>query len=581
MATITLPVGPYFPEGAAVGAHERNQWGANIVAGAPRGDAADTGVVLDGELEFTGLEENIPYVAFATVGGTLRHVGFLITADPDSSGGGGGGGSSQATSSLVFPRLEVFGHSYAAGEAGGFGDLEGPGMGLAGLLANAIGADLENHAVGGSHASLAENQPGGYARVLQRLKGMVPAQRPYEVSTNGAVLLVYGINDLISLEENSLPFINSMRVMISRILSAAVFEDSHASWDFSGGSEETPARLQHSGDTVWEIVDNGDTATWTAPDDMTPGSTVAFGFTIDSGDAGQAAFAVNGVPAGTLNLDSNGQTNVPPHSSPHLKRLVGLDAEDEVQITFSAITNKVQVDYAQIESPVEVAPLPIVMDIPSLPGGDDLPSLWNLSLRQMINEFPDGAVAYVRADDALAAEDGLFSIDNLHLNSHGNAVAIGAVLEALADADLNPTRMAAIAAGSSQKWTSPTFGSGFGSKLGFGFVNTNPVGCRKVGGRVELRGLMYRETDPWEPNLSPIFLPPSFRPNGGGFPANKPRGPFIVATSTGSAKILIYPQNGQVQYLGPVSGANPAAGGSAVDGGAWVGLDGVSFDAAP
>jgi hypothetical protein len=99
MADVTLEVSDRFPVGTSVKAYLAR--GA-LLGNAPSGAVLATEVVAsDGTLEFTGLDAEQEFVAYALVAASHRYVHFTTFGTPAVGGGGGGGGGGGSTPQKV------------------------------------------------------------------------------------------------------------------------------------------------------------------------------------------------------------------------------------------------------------------------------------------------------------------------------------------------------------------------------------------------------------------------------------------------------------------------------------------------
>lgn len=81
MADFTLPVAAKFPEGTTVSLYLREDQAAG--SNSPLGSAIDSDVVTNGSVTFTGLTEDVAYVAFGQVDGAWKRKGFKVNEIPD------------------------------------------------------------------------------------------------------------------------------------------------------------------------------------------------------------------------------------------------------------------------------------------------------------------------------------------------------------------------------------------------------------------------------------------------------------------------------------------------------------------
>jgi hypothetical protein len=278
----------------------------------------------------------------------------------------------------------------------------------------------------------------GWATLMQRLRRQhhphitnYPFTAPFKAASQ-LVIFHYGYADLASYNNEAL-FKETMRAVIRRYRSAAVFEDSHASVVFSGGWTTVTGRDSNSGDSRRYTNVNGSTVTITMPSGPAGNYTVVIGGVNASAFAqeGGLRWTVNGVSVGSkiVAAGSDAASNV----SPTVFAIPNVPAGATVVGTLNTADGPyAHFDYWAIEAPDP--PLVLVALEPRMPDYGMFASGWalganvtdgsvishNAAKQAVCNEFTDGRVVAVDLDAAFNKNTAYFGpYENGHPNDAG------------------------------------------------------------------------------------------------------------------------------------------------------------------
>jgi hypothetical protein len=299
----------------------------------------------------------------------------------------------------------------------------------------------------------------GWATLMQRVKRQhhpyttnYPFTAPFKPASQ-LVLLHYGYADLASYNNEAL-FKETLRSVIRRYRSAAVFEDSHASVVFSGTWTTTTARDSNSGDSRRFSTVNGSAVTITMP------PAPAGNYNVIIGGVNASAFAQNGGLRWTVNGVSVGSKIVAPSSdtasnvSPTVFVIPNVPAGATIVGTLNTADGPyAQFDYWAIEAPEP--PLVLVMKEPRMPDYGMFASGWalpanvtdanvishNAAKQAVCDEFTDGRVVGVDLDAAFNKNTAYFGpYENGHPNDAGERL-LADTIEPIIRANLNPNTL--------------------------------------------------------------------------------------------------------------------------------------------
>lgn len=345
--------------------------------------------------------------------------------------------------------LEVWGHSYAFGIGASdigrrYGALVAQGLGLRELNEAVSGATFASDVSGGSFVKFLQKRTrvgrgavSGSGVAATGGRGFGPAA--------GVHLLMYGVNDL-NVQGNSAtalaPVKQAFRVALSRLQAGAVFENTDASFTFTGTWSTATDTTKNSGADYRYTTSSAATYTITTPVDF-PGGTVAIGLSSQS-NAGNPSGAthtatVDGAGAGSFAaVQTHGGT-----STSYVFRIPNVAAGTHtIAVALSGLTSMTVVDYWQWEAPAAQAPLSILVKQPYLvdysaygatapgPPTDAGVDTLNAVIDQVAAEF--GSRVLVVDTSVMNRDASLFIADKLHPNDKGHRVLAGLVLAAVA-----------------------------------------------------------------------------------------------------------------------------------------------------
>jgi hypothetical protein len=383
--------------------------------------------------------------------------------------------------------LDVLGHSYTIN---GAGSNVGPGAGYVDRLAYSLGARRRNNRGWGGSIScwpqVGAAGDGGYAWALQEKQapgaaqiGSAPITKPGHPDSPAAPYLARAqvalhhqtLNDLAQLgSTNPRPMKEAHRAIWSRLCAAAICEDTHAAWAFTGTWSTIASTTRNSGTGYHRSTTLNDKATFTVLSDVPAGMTHALLLPLDADHDLTVGVKVNGVSQADARLQGSAlcdQASAARHnvaalrfrasgaSNSPLDYIVSLSAGDTIELTLKTQTvagSALNVDCAHVEAdpldgPVLVVPRPNRCPnytgwaafphgpaAGSDPMNDAAVATWDTALQSVASEFPGRTVA-VDIDTALA-NDSLNFQNEAGAIYHPNAKGMGLVAAAIRSAIL-------------------------------------------------------------------------------------------------------------------------------------------------
>lgn len=469
--------------------------------------------------------------------------GDTLTMGPD--GVAVGSPTSGMMLSGGIPRIDYCGHSIPGGGGSANGDINA----FPAKLSRMLGARKHaNIAKGGSVScwpTASAQGDGGWSWILNMFTPWDAGQPEgsYTPRTNLLVIMNHN-NDIAEVgPATTKPSMEALKTAISRYCSSVLYEDTHATWAFTGGSWVVGSNnAAYSGTNVHYTQTLNQTATWTCPSDYPGNLVIAIGLAVAPGAVGAGAsltlgLTIDGVarPDIVLNLDKNGHADAENGKSNGIVIRVGrADCGQRIQLGPGshtiALTNKAAsagayftVDYAQIEAdPLDGPVVAVIGAIRTFdysiwnayphgpnaatdPVNDAGIAAWNAAVKATTLEFP-GRIVYVDADAALAKNGAYFSADHAHPNNLGHSVIAATAADAIAASGLLTTRVRSrisfrpLGAYDGGVWC-PMAGD-FGVAVGVGFLNgwvNFPGGAfdpcsftRDLDNRVRVRGAVQQ-----------------------------------------------------------------------------------------
>lgn len=310
-----------------------------------------------------------------------------------------------------------------------------------GRVSAALRAAETNLGKNGSRAWTQGATQGGFATALNEINAFAQAA-PY-LPTEQVAAVFHGINDLG--DYDNLPRLrHALRVIVSRIRAAAVFEETHASHVYTGTWTSTGTAAYNSGGTNRQCTAAASASiAVTMPSDFPAGSVAAFVFSLAGDDqtystAGVIRFMRGATVLATM--DTRGLMGTTSNIMAACQRISGLAAGDVVNIDFPTPPAYVFYDCWHLEAPA--VPLVQLLKQPLLtatgysvytaaPITDARVTGMNAMLDSLAAEFADGSVVTV---DLSSMDKDLtkFASDQLHPNELGDLEIAEAVLTSIA-----------------------------------------------------------------------------------------------------------------------------------------------------
>jgi lysophospholipase L1-like esterase len=350
-------------------------------------------------------------------------------------------GPPPSTFNVVPTEVKIFGHSYAIGTG-----ATARSYGMAQRFAAMIGAREDNKAVSGSIWLNKFNSMAGQMLQTTSPNAGLPAQPACEVA-----LIITGLNDIANLtlfNNNFAVFRNTMRVAIQRLRSGRVYEDTDASWAWSGFAS-FPSTTVNSGTAYRRCTATGQTGTISVPADFQGvgsgenpnGEIWIVGTRNDDSTAGLTmTVTVDSVTYGTWDTSVTGAaTDGAGAAQPTYFKITGL-ASGAHTIVCTVTNTPTASSHEGLDywsTPYGDPPLILVANVARIityatgtrTGTDADVATLNSILAGVVGEF-DSRVVLVDIDSVLQKNSNLFYSDGVHPNDQGHALCANALFAA-------------------------------------------------------------------------------------------------------------------------------------------------------